>query len=163
MTPTEGGDDFRTKRPYIPFHINILFDVSKESCSRKFYLELNKTESDVPLCEFKWNNKFDYLLHKHHWKVLYKICFQSLTDNSFVWFQYRILYMILGTNEYLNKLKISDSSLCGLCEYLNKLKISDSNLCGLCGNQSESIMHLLYKFWDISHMTKTFGLLISCC
>ena len=33
--------------------------------------------------------------------------------------------MILGTNEYLNK-----------------LKISDSNLCGLCGNQSESIMHL---------------------
>ena len=119
------GDDFRTKRPYIPFHINILFDVSKESCSRKFYLELNKTESDVPLCEFKWNNKFDYLLHKHHWKILYKICFQSLTENSFVWFQYRILYMILGTNEYLNK-----------------LKISNSNLCGLCGNQSESIMHL---------------------
>ena len=33
--------------------------------------------------------------------------------------------MILGTNEYLNK-----------------LKISDSNLCSLCGNQSESIMHL---------------------
>ena len=35
------------------------------------------------------------------------------------------LYMILGSNEYLNK-----------------LKISDSNLCSLCGNQSESIMHL---------------------
>ena len=33
--------------------------------------------------------------------------------------------MILGTNEYLNK-----------------LKIFDSNLCGLCGNQNESIMHL---------------------
>ena len=111
----------------MPFHINILFNVGKESCSRKFYLELNKTESDIPLCEIKWNNKFDYSLHKDHWKVLYKTCFQSLSDNTFVWFQYHILYtcMILGTNEYLNK-----------------LKISDSNLCNLSGSQSESIMHL---------------------
>ena len=109
----------------MPCHINILFNVGKESCSRKFYLELNKTESDVPLCKIKWNNEFDYLSQKDHWKVLYKICFQSLSDNSSVWFQYHILYMILGTNEYLNK-----------------LKISDSNLCSLCGNQSESIRYL---------------------
>ena len=68
----------------MPFHINIIFNVGKDSCSRKFYLDFNKTESDVPLCKIKWNNEFDYLLHKDHWKVLYKICFQSLTDKTFV-------------------------------------------------------------------------------
>ena len=85
-----GGNDFK-KTLHMPLHIKILFNVDKERCSRRFYLELNNTESDVPLCKIKCNNEFDYLLHKVHWKVLHKICFQSLTDNSFVWFQYRIL------------------------------------------------------------------------
>ena len=118
------GDDFEITRPQIPFHINTLLNTSK-SCSKKFYLELVKAESGEPLCEIKWNDEFNYILNKDHWKVIYKICFKSLVDNSFVWFQYRILYRILGTKAYLHK-----------------LKIFESNLCGLCGDESESITHL---------------------
>ena len=37
-------------------------------------------------------------------------------DHEYVWFQYRILFKILGTNEYLKKLKISQTNECRLCK-----------------------------------------------
>ena len=48
----------------------------------------------------------------------------------YMWFQYRILTRILGTNDLL-------------C----KLKMSQSHVCRLCGEHPESIRHLsIYKF-----------------
>ena len=47
---------------------------------------------------------------------IYKICHKVIHDHKFVWFQYRVLFKILGTKEYLRKLKISETNECGLCK-----------------------------------------------
>ena len=49
-------------------------------------------------------------------KQIFKACFKSVTDHSIIWFQYKILYNILDTREYLFKLKIKDSSICSFCQ-----------------------------------------------
>ena len=50
--------------------------------------------------------------------MIYKICFKSKTiqDNNVIWFQYRILYKILGTKEYLKRINLSLESDCNLCK-----------------------------------------------
>ena len=65
------------------------------------------------------------MICNYHWETIYRVCFRSIPDNNIVWFQYRIMYRILGTNEYLYK-----------------LKLTSSNLCRLCNQDSESIEHL---------------------
>ena len=52
-------------------------------------------------------------LHNDFWKIAYKICFKTILDHSYIWFQYRILHRIPGTKYYLYKLKLSESFLCG--------------------------------------------------
>ena len=51
--------------------------------------------------------------------------FKTIYDNSVIWFQYRIIFGILGTKDYLFK-----------------MKIVDSNQCRLCGQNAETIQHL---------------------
>ena len=65
------------------------------------------------------------MICNNHWKIIFRVCFRSIPDNNYIWFQYRIIYRILGTNEYLYK-----------------LKLTSSNLCRLCSQDSESIEHL---------------------
>ena len=52
----------------------------------------------------------------------------SIADNDVTWFQYHILYKILGTKDYFKKLKISTDTTCYLC-----------NLC------EENVEHLFLK------------------
>ena len=66
---------------------------------------------------------------------MFMACHKSILDNCLIWFQYKILYNILDTKYYLNKLKIIDSNLCSFynqqpesidhifihCEYLKDL------------------------------------------
>ena len=72
---------------------------------------------------------------REKWKVIYKICNYSVIDNNVIWLQYRILYGILGTREYLNKLKISRTSICVLCN-----------------QHDEDIDHLLYKCKEVKQL-----------
>ena len=37
-----------------------------------------------------------------------------------MWFQYRILFKILGTKDYLKKVKLVTNSVCGLCSQNNE-------------------------------------------
>ena len=37
-----------------------------------------------------------------------------------MWFQYRILFKILGTKDYLKKVKLVTDSICGLCSQTNE-------------------------------------------
>ena len=67
---------------------------------------------------------------REKWKSIYKICNYSVIDINVNWLQYRILYGILGTKEYLNT---------------SKLKISRTSICVLCNQHDEDIDHLLYK------------------
>ena len=41
--------------------------------------------------------------------------FFTFYDNSFIWFQYRIIQRILGKQEFLHKIKQSDLDICQLC------------------------------------------------
>ena len=114
------GDLFELMRPFIPFHSEILF--SGETGCKKFYKRMANLTKQQPNHEIKWNLK---LSCSNNWEIIYKSCFRCIPDNNYIWLQYRILHRILGTNEYLHK-----------------LKISSSNLCRLCGQETESIEHL---------------------
>ena len=52
---------------------------------------------------------------ENKWPIIYKICFKCLLENQLFWFQYKILFKILGTKAYLKKVKLSSEGLCGLC------------------------------------------------
>ena len=113
----------KLERPHVPFHINVLLNFEKGS--KNFYSGLSYYGYENPNNENKWSLVLNTQLHNDFWKIAYKICFKTILDNSYIWFQYRILHRILGTKYYLYKLKLSESFLCGIC-----------------GQQQESIYHL---------------------
>ena len=59
------------------------------------------------------------------WSTIYKICFYTLQDNTFIWFQYHVLHRILGVQQLLYK-----------------IKLSNTENCRLCNEHSETILHL---------------------
>ena len=56
--------------------------------------------------EVKCNRKLNLQQDDLMWKFIYKICLWTVHDNIYLWFQYRILRILLGTNDYLCKIKI---------------------------------------------------------
>ena len=104
------GENFEIIRPFIPFHSETLYNSGKGS--KTFYTKLiDVKKAQQNHHEIKWNSN---LSGTNHWEDIYKACFRSVPDNNYIWLQYRILYRILGTNEYLYKLKLSGSNLCRL-------------------------------------------------
>ena len=103
-------------------------------------IKSNKGSRNFCLCQFKSNNtQEDFQINKLKWdKVIlnsinikacetaHKMCFECLNYNIIKWFQYRVLYSILGTRSYLYR-----------------VKIGDSRLCGYCNNAEETITHLM--------------------
>ena len=71
------------------------------------------------------------------WKRIFQICHMSIEDNSYKWFQLRILYRILGTRSYLLKVQHGDDDICIMCK-----------------NEVENILHMFVKclkvkdFWN---------------
>ena len=71
------------------------------------------------------------------WKRIFQICHWSIRDNTYKWFQLRILYRILGTRSYLSKVNISEDARCFRCR-----------------NEMENIIHMLVlcpkvkEFWN---------------
>ena len=78
----------------------------------------------LPKAVAKWNNTFLGL----DWTTIYSGLKNSTSDTKLKWFQYRILYRVLTTNDYLYK-----------------RKVIDSNRCTSCKTEKETISHLL---WD---------------
>ena len=108
------------EKPTYPFHLDVLFR-SKKGC-KKFYDIYNDlgTQNDNPICETMWsklvsNENLEITL-KERWESIYKICFYSVLDNNLIWFQYRVLFKILGTKDYLKKLKLNMNSQCLFCK-----------------------------------------------
>ena len=70
-------------------------------------------------------------------KKAFKICFKLIKDNNRIWFQYRILHCILGTQKLLSKFGKTPTAECQLCK-----------------SYPESIIHLfslcpcIIIFWD---------------
>ena len=82
----------------------------------------------------KWNSDLDLQIDKFTWKHIFYICFKSVYNNDLVWFQYKTLHRILGTQRMMFHMKFTGSDLCRLC-----------NSC------SETIMHL---FVNCNHVAK---------
>ena len=100
-------------RPHIPFHVKVLLGHGKGV--KSFYNKLIAAYSQRPTSESKWYSQLKKQFDDIAWRVTYKICFKAILDNSYIWFQFRLLHKILGTNDYLYKLKIQDSNYCGIC------------------------------------------------
>ena len=72
------------------------------------------------------------ILNKYHdllfdWKKLYSLAFETTLDTKLREFQYKILNLIVFTNEKLHRFKMVDSPLCAFCNA-----------------EVESLEHLLY-------------------
>ena len=114
-------DSFDVLKPYIPFHVKTIINPKKQIRDEVLMYK----EDDSVYNEVKWGIELKIEQDELFWKSIYRSCLWTLQDNVYVWFQYRILRRILGTNDLL-------------C----KLKMSQSHLCRLCGEHPESIRHL---------------------
>ena len=104
-------------RPLVPLHLKPI--IQTQGGCRKLYRIFNNTEkNERPLCEHAWDQyvEKDNSKPEKRWTNLYKICHMVIHDHEYLWLQYRILFKILGTSEYLKKLKISQTNDYRLCK-----------------------------------------------
>ena len=95
--------------------------------------------------------------------MLLKVYSIIILCGSSMWFQYRILYKILGTKEYLKKVNLSNDKLCGLCSSCDETIVhlfSECTIaCELWNNVKEWIFRKLHLDLDINQSTKILGYL----
>ena len=120
--------------PTIPHHIQLLFKSKKGN--KDFLSVLNKPDNN-PSCITKWHSKLDTNMNKYAWQSIFDISNKTINDNYFKWFQLRLIHRILGVNNLLYKIKVSDNPTCRLC-----------------GTHPETLIHL---FVDC-HTVQTFWL-----
>ena len=78
---------------------------------------INRNHENITL-RSKWSAKLGITdITTEEWQCFNIICFKTIKDNKFIWFQYRLLNRILGTKEYISKLKISEDPYCNFCNY----------------------------------------------
>ena len=73
------------------------------------------------------NQEFEIYIDHDPWRMLFSICFKTMTNNNLICFQLKLIYRILGTNSYLHKLGIRNSLNCCFCQ------------------QPESLLHIFYE------------------
>ena len=119
--------NFQKKFPVFPFHVKILF--KSHSGARDMYIALNKPGNvEEDKIRTKWSSDLSVNLDSETWDTVFYICHCIVKDNTVIWFQYRILNRILGTN----KLRYA-------CKQIENSK------CRLCKSQEESLIHLFYN------------------
>ena len=111
--------------PILPSHIKIVFKNSKGI--KDIYNCMNIYDY-IPKYKERWDSELDLHIDEISWRSAFKICFKFTEDTQYHWFQYRLINRILGTNEYLNK-----------------IKISGNDKCRLCFNNTETILHLFHS------------------
>ena len=73
---------------------------------REIYEAMSDFEADQLGNEIKWNTEFGTEQDSKNWQHVYNVCFNTIQDNTYIWFQYRIIQRILGTNHFLKKFKL---------------------------------------------------------
>ena len=102
------------ERPYYHNHIKLLCKSMKGSKDFHDLLKTDKASRDLR-CLYKWETDLNISLDLNSWKNIHKICFFSIKENSLIWFQYKIIYRLIGVKHYLYKINLSTSPTCGLC------------------------------------------------
>ena len=85
--------------------------------SKDFYNRLNNTIVKKQTSYYSyWEQALKIRITEKEWKSIYRNCFKTVEDNDLVWFQYRLLNRILGTNKYLVKIKQKVNANCNFCK-----------------------------------------------
>ena len=106
------------QKPNIPNHIRLL--LKSKNGSKDFYrIIMNNSCSDVKQSLF-WEQTLLVTLSEKTWKIIFIACFNTVKNNDLIWMQYRIIYRIIGTKDYLYKLKLSNDCACSLCSEYNE-------------------------------------------
>ena len=105
--------------PYKPEHIKVICKDSKGS--KSMYNIFISNLYQKPKSEEKWKTEF-HLDDDFSWKAINKRCFGCTNDTQLLWFHYRVLHRILGTNDYLFKCNIKNSPVCNLCRTETELQ-----------------------------------------
>ena len=83
------------------------------------------------------------------WRRVFYLCFNTILDNKLVWFQYKLLYRILGTNKLLYQIGRSKDKLCRICktdtEYLVRLFVTCETVKQLWSNLNAWVGHSINK------------------
>ena len=137
-------DDTETlARPFIPHHINVIFKSKKGA--RDFYESLQADQKNNHIMKQSWNKDLNTFINEGQWNLIFRVCFKTLQNNSLIWFQLKILYRILGTNQYLHKIGLSDSPLCSRCNTTSESILHLLSQCNESRNFWISLENLIYK------------------
>ena len=157
------GNIFDFQRPYVPFQLKFL--VGTNQWNRELYNILTTIEQKQPRkCETLWSLKLNPPLNSKVWPIIYKICSKTTQDNTMIWFQYKILYNILPTRNYLYNLKLADSDLCGFCNTRTETILHLFTECPIVNtlweNMRQWVSNKIHIQIDLSKIVKVFGYLI---
>ena len=71
-----------------------------------------------PKALVKWENSFPD--NTFNWNFIFTTPFVVARDAKIQYFQFRYLHRIIGTNDFLFRIKIKDSPLCSFCKVENE-------------------------------------------
>ena len=98
--------------PGRPSHLNII--LKNRRGASDMYKILNNSDFQ-PKMKLNWSVECGQDIEENKWKQIFKVCFKFSSDASLTWFQYRILFRIIGVRKYLKITHIEESSVCRLC------------------------------------------------
>ena len=93
------------QKPNIPNHIRLL--LKSKNGSKDFYRTImNHSCSDAKQSLFLKQILLAKLSDKT-WKIIFNACFSTVKNTDLTWMLCQIIYKIIGTKDYLYKLKLS--------------------------------------------------------
>ena len=103
-----------------------VFFQCKQGC-RNIY---NKVKTKEVECGYraKWNKDLGTHIDNTTWRRVFYLIFNVEQDNNLIWFQYKLIHRILGTNSQMYKMSIEKSYKCRVCQ-----------------SDSETFIHLFVK------------------
>ena len=123
-------------KPFIPNHIKPILRYNMGT--KDIYRFLMYTKKNEHTMKQKWSRDLNKQFNEKEWDLIFKICFEIVHNNNLKWFQLKILYRILGTNEYLHKIRLKESPHCLRCP-----------------NENETILHLFARCSEVKSFWKT--------
>ena len=114
---TKNGEFQKLIGPIMPANYWML----TRNTTKGYYQILLESQQNDHSSREKWEIEIGIKINKEVWRHIYQICHCSIRDNTYKWFQLRILYRILGTRSYLAKLSLSEDPKCPRCHEIETI------------------------------------------
>ena len=112
-------------RPIIPPLFELIL---KNTSGAKPFYNLINSNNDIPTSQASWESKLLQKVEPTECQNIYILPFTLSKSSTLQWFQYRINHRIIGTNDLLFKMKMTNNDKYTFCKY-----------------EVENILHL---FWE---------------